>query len=130
MDKIELKLKTTVGGKIMKKEFWKGIALTFVIAMIAKLAMAIPYTSLVGPLVFAILIGMLWNTFFPVQEECKPGVTFASKKLLRAGIILLGMRLNLSDILSAGWPAFLLAVGSVVIGIGAVYGIARAKRSR
>ena len=126
MDRIELKLKTTVGGKIMKKEFWKGIALTFVIAMIAKLAMAIPYTSLVGPLVFAILIGMLWNTFFPVQEECKPGVTFASKKLLRAGIILLGMRLNLSDILSAGWPAFLLAVGSVVIGIGAVYGIARA----
>ncbi|WP_354311904.1 YeiH family protein [Sporosarcina psychrophila] len=113
-------------GMAMKKGFWHGIGLTFFIAVIAKLATLLPYISLIGPLVFAILIGMLWNTFFPVRAEWEGGIEFASKKLLRAGIILLGMRLNLGDIASAGWPAFLWAVGSVLIGIGAVYGIARA----
>lgn len=113
-------------GMAMKKGFWLGIGLTFFIAVIAKLATLLPYISLIGPLVFAILIGMLWNTFFPVRAEWEGGIEFASKKLLRAGIILLGMRLNLGDIASAGWPAFLWAVGSVLIGIGAVYGIARA----
>jgi uncharacterized integral membrane protein (TIGR00698 family) len=110
----------------MKKNFWIGIGLTFFIAIISKLATMLPYISLIGPLVFAILIGMLWNTFFPVRAEWESGLTFSSKKLLRAGIILLGMRLNLGDITSAGWPALLLAASSVLIGIGAVYGIARA----
>jgi len=113
-------------GMTMKKGFWLGIGLTLFIAVIAKLATLLPYVSLIGPLVFAILIGMLWNTFFPIRAEWEGGIEFSSKKLLRAGIILLGMRLNLDDIASAGWPAFLWAVGSVLIGIGAVYGIARA----
>lgn len=110
----------------MNKEFLTGIGLTFVIAVIAKFAALLPYISLIGPLVFAILIGMLWNTFFPLREQWESGIDFSSKKLLRVGIILLGMRLNLGDIVSAGWPAFLLAIGSVIVGIGAVYGISRA----
>ena len=109
----------------MKKGFISGIGLTFVLAMIAQAVTVLPYISLVGPLVFAILLGMLWNTFLPVKSEWGQGITFSSKKLLRAGIILLGMRLNLSDIGSAGWPAFLLAFGSIVIGMGAVYGAVR-----
>ncbi len=105
----------------MKKGFVIGVGLTFLLAMVAKVVTVLPYLSLVGPLVFAILLGMLWNTFLPVQAEWKDGITFSSKKLLRVGIILLGMRLNLSDIASAGWPAFVLAFGSIVVGIGAVY---------
>lgn len=109
----------------MGKGFTIGIGLTFILAMVAKGVATLPYISLVGPLVFAILLGMLWNTFLPINKEWQPGITFSSKKLLRAGIILLGMRLNLSDIASAGWPAFVMAFGSVVIGIGAVYGMVR-----
>ena len=101
--------------------FMIGIGLTFVLAMIAKIVTVFPYLSLVGPLVFAILLGMLWNAFLPVKTDWQQGVTFSSKKLLRIGIILLGMRLNLSDIAAAGWPAFALALGSIVIGMGAVY---------
>lgn len=105
--------------------FWIGIAVTLLIAGIAKLATAIPYVSIVGPLVLAILFGMLWSMILPVRKEWEKGIQFSSKKLLRAGIILLGMRLNLSDIVAAGWSAFFLAIGSVCIGIGAVYGISR-----
>lgn len=105
----------------MNRGFMIGIGLTFVLAMTAKIVTILPYLSLVGPLVFAILLGMLWNTFLPVKTDWEQGITFSSKKLLRVGIILLGMRLNLSDIATAGWPAFVLALGSIVIGIGAVY---------
>ncbi|MFS0576880.1 YeiH family protein [Sporosarcina sp. 179-K 3D1 HS] len=109
----------------MNRGYWTGIGLTLIIAVIAKLATSLPFLSLIGPLVFAILIGIVWNTFFPVRTVWEPGIHFSSKILLRAGIILLGMRLNLSDIAAAGWPAFLLATSSVIIGIGAVYGMAK-----
>ncbi|MET3575488.1 YeiH family protein [Bhargavaea ullalensis] len=111
------------------KGFWTGIGLTLILAVIAKLAAGLPYISLIGPLVFAILLGMLWNTFLPVKAEWEPGTAFASKKLLRAGIILLGMRLNLADIAAAGWPAFSLAAISVVVGIAAVYAAAKVMKS-
>lgn len=109
----------------MRKEFTIGIGLTFILAMVAKAVTTLPYISLVGPLVFAILLGMLWNTFLPIKQEWESGIAFSSKKFLRAGIILLGMRLNLSDIISAGWPAFTMAFGSVILGIAAVYGMVR-----
>lgn len=116
-----LMLKVCKGVLLLNQGFIFGIGLTFILAVIAKVATVLPYLSLVGPLVFAILLGMLWNTFLPVKTDWEQGITFSSKKLLRIGIILLGMRLNLSDIATAGWPAFALAFGSIVVGIGAVY---------
>lgn len=109
----------------MRKGFWIGIGLTFVIAIVAKSVTMLPYISLIGPLIVAIIIGVLWNTFFSIRTEWESGITFSSKILLRAGIILLGMRLDISDIISAGWVALLLAASSVIIGIGGVYAIAR-----
>lgn len=107
----------------MNKGFMTGLGLTLVIALLAKLATFLPYGSIVGPLVLAILLGILWNTLLPVRNEWEGGITFSSKILLRAGIILLGMRLNVHDLFAAGWPAFLLAFCSTVVGIGAVFGM-------
>lgn len=117
------------GAPLMNKGFWTGIGLTLLLAVIAELAAGLPYISLIGPLVFAILLGMLWNTFLPVRDEWGSGLKFASKKLLRAGIILLGMRLHLGDLAEAGWTAFGLAAISVAVGIGAVWGAAKLLKS-
>ena len=54
--------------------------------------------NIMGQLVIAILIGMVWRAAIGVPHEAIAGTNFASKKLLRFGIILLGMRLNLVDI--------------------------------
>ena len=54
-----------------------------------------------GQLVIAILIGMVWRAAIGVPHDAIAGTNFASKKLLRFGIILLGMRLNLVDIAKA-----------------------------
>jgi len=50
----------------------------------------------------AILLGLLVNNLFPLPALFRPGITFAVKKVLRLGIILLGIRLSLLDVLQLG----------------------------
>jgi len=59
-----------------------------------------------------------------------PGIAQASRRLLRIGIVLLGLQLSIGQLLSLGWRTLLLIVGLVVVGFAATYGIARALRIR
>lgn len=105
--------------------FILGLAITFAIAIIAKYLAQLPFLSIMGQLVIAILIGMVWRATISVPKHSLAGIQFSSKKLLRYGIILLGMRLNLSDIIHAGGKVFLLAVINIVFTLLVVYGISR-----
>lgn len=53
------------------------------------------------------------------------GTNYSSKVLLRFGIILLGMRLNLKDIFNAGPKTFAVGAISLVFAILIVYGLTR-----
>lgn len=81
---------------------WKGIALTSILALVAGQIARLPFFSIMGPMVISILIGMIWYRSFGVSATVQPGVAFSSKMLLRAGIILTGLRLPLQDIANAG----------------------------
>jgi uncharacterized integral membrane protein (TIGR00698 family) len=50
----------------------------------------------------AILLGLVISTAVPVPAILKPGLTFAVKKVLRLGIILLGIRLTVFDVFQLG----------------------------
>ena len=56
----------------------------------------------VGGAVFSILIGMVIALFWSPKDAFKPGVTFVSKKVLQAAVVLLGFGLNLSVVLETG----------------------------
>lgn len=101
--------------------FIKGIGLTLVIAIIARFLAGFPFLSIMGQLVIAILIGMAIRSTFGLHENLQPGVSFSSKKLLRLGIILLGMRLNLVDIYEAGSSVFLIAIINIIFALVIVY---------
>lgn len=105
--------------------FALGIGLTLVIALAAKYLAGLPFLSIMGQLVIAILIGILWRATIGVPDQIVAGTNFSSKKLLRLGIILLGMRLNLMDIVQAGPKVFLIAVIVIIFAISVVYGLAR-----
>lgn len=105
--------------------FIKGIGLTLIIAFIAKYLSSFPFFSIMGQLVIAIILGMIWSATIGVRESLQSGITFSSKKLLRFGIILLGMRLNLADIYNAGANVFAIAVINVLFALLVVYGITR-----
>lgn len=105
--------------------FMKGILLTLIIALVAKYISTFPFFSILGQLVIAIILGMAWRATFKVQEAWQTGITFSSKKLLRLGIILLGMRLNLMDIYNAGASVFLIAFINLVFALVVVYGLTK-----
>lgn len=80
---------------------------------------------ILGQLVTAILIGIIIRALFPVPEKWFTGIQFSNKVILRAGIILLGFRLNLVDIYHAGWRVFLIAALCLSFGITIVYFLAK-----
>ncbi|MFB6466880.1 YeiH family protein [Cytobacillus sp. Hz8] len=103
----------------------QGVGLTFIIALIAKYLGELSIFKIMGQLVLAILLGMLWRMFIGIPRSFSTGVHFSSKSLLRLGIILLGMRLNLMDIIHAGPKVVIIAVINIIITIFIIYHVAR-----
>lgn len=76
-------------------------------------------------LLIAIILGILVRNIAPLPTRLEPGLAFSSKKLLRLGVVLLGLQLVLSDILALGWGAIGLVVAVVIIGILLTMGIGK-----
>lgn len=108
-----------------KLGFALGIALPLMLALFAKYVSIFPFLSIMGQLVIAILLGMIWRATLGVPSYLTPGISFTSKKLLRYGIILLGMRLSLKDILQAGPKVLLIALVCIGFTICTVLVLAR-----
>lgn len=78
-----------------------------------------------GQLVIAILIGIVWRAIISVPYDAISGTNFASKKLLRLWIILLGMRLNLVDIVKVGPKVLVISVIVIAFTLVLIYTLTR-----
>lgn len=87
-----------------------------------------PWAPALSPLLLAILAGMAWRNLAPVPERLSPGVAFAAKPVLRAGIVLLGLQLALGDVLALGWGVVGLVVAVVGLTFAATLALGRALR--
>ncbi|BDZ55814.1 membrane protein [Agromyces marinus] len=58
----------------------------------------------------------------------RPGLAFSARTLLRAGIVLLGLKLSLSDIVGLGWVTIASTVAVVVLTFVGTLGLGRALR--
>jgi uncharacterized integral membrane protein (TIGR00698 family) len=67
-------------------------------------------------MLFALLIGMAFN-FLAEEVPIKPGVTFASKSILRVGVALLGLRIAFADIAELGLLKVEIIVGFIALTI-------------
>lgn len=67
----------------------------------------------ISPHVVAVAVGVLVANTGLVGSLLRPGLRFAAKRVLRAGIVLVGVRLSLHDVLDLG-PRALVAVVAVV----------------
>ncbi len=97
-----------------------GLALVLVATVAAMvLHHALPAVS---PLLVAIMAGALLANTAPLPAAIEPGVAFSAKRLLRVGIVLLGLQLVLGDILALGWGVIAVVVAVVLLGmLGAVW---------
>ncbi|GAB3250764.1 YeiH family protein [Arthrobacter pigmenti] len=58
----------------------------------------------------------------------KPGLSFAGKHLMRAGVVLLGLQLSVVDVLHLGWETFAAIVAIVLLAFAGTYGLGKAFR--
>lgn len=75
------------------------------------------YMPLLGAPVIAILLGIAIRNLTGIPASFLPGVAMAGKKVLQAGIILLGGGLSLVQIWQAGSDSFVVMVVTLVVGI-------------
>jgi uncharacterized integral membrane protein (TIGR00698 family) len=73
--------------------------------------------TVVSAVAVAIVLGVLIRNLWGLAEACKPGVSFAVKRLLRVGIALLGAQLSLGQVLRTGATAVLVVATCIVLAI-------------
>lgn len=94
---------------------WTGLALALGVAVAAMLLA--PLLPGISALVVAIVVGVMVGNLVPLPRALAPGLGIASKKLLRLGIVLLGLQVALGDLLSLGAGMLLVVVAVVTLGI-------------
>jgi uncharacterized integral membrane protein (TIGR00698 family) len=66
----------------------------------------------------AIVLGLLLRNLLPLPASISPGLKFATATILRAGIVLVGIRLSFFDVVKlgiAGLPVVLAAIGTGLV---------------
>jgi Predicted membrane protein len=104
--------RTTTGSTI-----WVGLGLSLAAAGVSwVIGLLVPGLS---AMLVAILLGALLANVLPAQSRLMvaagPGLAISARRLLRLGVVLLGLQLVLGDILALGWPT---VIGVVVIVAG------------
>lgn len=59
------------------------------------------------------------------EGRARPGLDFAGRHLMRAGIVLLGLKVSVMDVLGLGWLALVLIVAVVAASFAGTYAISR-----
>lgn len=102
-----------------------GILLIALFSMAAFYIAEIPFVKNLSfsPLIVGIILGMLYANSLrnKLPETWVPGIKFCTKQILRAGIVLYGFRLTLSQVAAVGVPAIvidtIIVVGTILLGI-------------
>ncbi len=81
--------------------------------------------SPVSPIMMAILLGIIVNNTITMPEAVQPGIRFGLVRVLRVGIVLLGIRLSLVDAGAIGIQSLPVIVGSVGVALIVVTMLAR-----
>ncbi|MGE3620635.1 MAG: YeiH family protein [Acidimicrobiia bacterium] len=68
----------------------------------------------VSPLIAAAVLGVLATNLGLVPEAARPGLDFAAKRLLRLGVVLLGLQLSFAEASRLGWVGVVAVVAVVV----------------
>jgi uncharacterized integral membrane protein (TIGR00698 family) len=98
---------------MLKFKHLPGLAIA---ASIAAVAFVVEYliknntAGVISPLVIAVVLGALTSNLGWLPENCRIGLGFAARNLLRLGIVLLGLQLSFSQVRELGAPGLALVI--------------------
>ncbi|MBI4724865.1 MAG: YeiH family putative sulfate export transporter [Rhodomicrobium sp.] len=93
---------------------WPGLLLACTITVAAFALRQIPGLAAFSPLILAILLGMLFHNIVGTPGRAKAGVLFSMRKLLRLGIVLLGLQLTLTQVAAVGASGVAIIVVTLI----------------
>lgn len=100
------------------KQCWPGLGVASITGM-AALFLSEHYGA--PAMLFALLLGMAVSFLYQQDSPCSCGIDFAATTLLRTGVVLLGLRIALGDLVVLGWQtALVLALAiftTIILGI-------------
>jgi uncharacterized integral membrane protein (TIGR00698 family) len=73
--------------------------------------------EVVSAVAIAIILGILIRNLIGIPASCKPGTSFAVKRILRVGIALMGAQLSLGQVLKTGAASVLVVATCIVLAI-------------
>jgi uncharacterized integral membrane protein (TIGR00698 family) len=101
----------------IRRDELSGLA---VVAVAVIGAFAVSTVVDMSPLVAGVVLGAIASNTGLIRVEFGPGVAFAAKRLLRAGIVLLGLRLSIDEVRDLGIEG---AIGVVVVLLVTFFGV-------
>jgi uncharacterized integral membrane protein (TIGR00698 family) len=90
-----------------------GLAITAAAVAIACFGNLLEPT--LSPLTCAVLLGAVAANLRILPSRAHPGIAFAGKRLMRLGIVLLGLKLALSEVLALGWQTLAVTIAVVLL---------------
>lgn len=72
--------------------------------------------AFLSPLTAAVLLGVILANTVPLPASVRPGIAVSTRRLLRAGVVFLGLQLSLPELAGLGAPLLAVVVVTVVTG--------------
>ena len=111
------------------RNIWPGLGIATITGM-AALFLSEHYNA--PAMLFALLLGMAVSFLYQNDTPCACGIDFTASTLLRAGVVLLGLRIALGDLAVLGWQTALMLAGAIfttiVLGVGLAKALGLQKR--
>jgi uncharacterized integral membrane protein (TIGR00698 family) len=111
------------------QEVWPGLILVLGVALVSRFLHGLLAGTLlarsISEILIAMLIGLVVRNVIGYPQKLTPGITFSIKKILRFGIILLGLRLSLQDIAATGWQGLGLIGICITLTLSLAWGAKR-----
>ena len=98
-----------------------GLYLVIAVAIVARFTHGLipwpPISRAISEVFIAVVLGLHVRAFIGFGKRFEPGIKFSLQRILRLGIILLGLRLSLQDVVGTGVSAILLILFCMLLAL-------------
>ncbi|WP_274626272.1 YeiH family protein [Arvimicrobium flavum] len=101
-------------GLVRQFPLLPGIVLATTIAAACLTFRSLSGISSLSPMILAIVVGIAVQNLWGAPASALPGIAFSAKRLLRLGIVLLGLQLTLTQVLSLGGGAVAILAATLL----------------
>ena len=94
-------------------ELVPGLLLTAMLAALGTALHTLPMVGIFSPLILSILLGMVFHNVIGTPQRARAGIAFSLRRILRLGIILLGLQITAAQVAAVGIGGIAIIAGGL-----------------